>query len=51
MKRSEVIEKMAEIMEENFDGNNGSWTADAQKVLDYLEAIGIVKEWQEDEAQ
>ena len=39
MKRSAVIEKMAEILENNFDGDNGCWESDAEKVLDYLENV------------
>jgi len=42
MKRSEVVDKMAEIMEDHFDGDNGSWWEDADAVLKYLEGIGML---------
>lgn len=41
MKRSQMVEFMAEVMEKHFDGNNGSWYEDAEKVLDMMEEKGI----------
>jgi hypothetical protein len=41
MKRSKVIEKLAEVLEFNFDFDNGSWDRDAQAILEYLESIGM----------
>lgn len=41
MKRSEVLEKMAAIMEDKFDGDSGYWYDDANAVLTYLEEIGM----------
>lgn len=42
MKRSEMIDLMAETMEEWFDGDNGSWQGNAEKVLDMMEEKGIL---------
>jgi pentatricopeptide repeat protein len=42
MKRSKMIEMIAEVMEKTFDSDNGCWEADAEKVLDMMEEHGIV---------
>jgi hypothetical protein len=41
MKRSEMVELMAEVMEKNFEVNNGSWYAYAEKVLVAMEKVGM----------
>lgn len=42
MKRSEMIALMAKVMEESFDGDNGCWETDAEKVLEAMENAGIL---------
>ncbi len=37
LKRTEVIALIADIMQKNFDYDNGSWEVDAEKVLNFLE--------------
>ena len=42
MKRSEMVELIAQVMEESFDADNGSWEQDAEKVLDAIERVGMI---------
>ena len=42
MKRSELIEKLADLLETSFDGDNGSWYEDAEKALNMLEKEGML---------
>lgn len=36
-----MVELMSRAMEENFDGDNGSWEQDADKLLALMEEKGI----------
>lgn len=40
MKRTEVINKIADMME-YFDRDNGTWVDDAERLLNYLENLGM----------
>lgn len=42
MKRIDMICLIADALEKNFDGDNGSWLHDAEKALEAIEDAGML---------